>query len=44
MDKKKEENFQKRLKKEGELSLIEQQLILLNDKIDELNNLKLPFD
>lgn len=40
LDKKKEESFQKRLKKEGELSLIEQQLILLNDKIDELNKRK----
>lgn len=44
LDKKKEESFQKRLKKEGELSLIEQQLILLNDKIDELNQRKNKFN
>jgi uncharacterized protein YydD (DUF2326 family) len=44
LDKKKEESFQKRLKKEGELSLIEQQLILLNDKIDELNTRKNKFN
>ena len=44
LDKKKEESFQKRLKKEGELSLIEQQLILLNDKIDELNTRKSKFN
>ena len=44
LDKKKEESFQKRLKKEGELSLIEQQLILLNDKIDELNKRKNKFN
>jgi hypothetical protein len=36
--------FQKRLKKEGELSLIEQQLILLNDKIEELNTRKNKFN
>lgn len=39
-----EENFQKRLKKDGELSLIEQQLILVNDKIDELNTRKNKFN
>jgi uncharacterized protein YydD (DUF2326 family) len=44
LNKKKEESFQKRLKKEGELSLIEQQLILLNDKIDELNTRKKKFN
>lgn len=43
-EKTREENFQKRLKKEGELSLIEQQLILLNEKIDELNNRKNKFN
>jgi uncharacterized protein YydD (DUF2326 family) len=36
LEKTKEENFQKRLKKEGELSLIEQQLLLVNVKIEEL--------
>ncbi len=44
LDKKKEESFQKRLKKEGELSLIEQQLILLNEKIEELNKRKNKFN
>lgn len=44
LDKKKEESFQKRLKKEGELSLIEQQLILLNGKIEELNQRKSRFN
>lgn len=43
-DKKKEENFQRRLKKEGELSLIEQQLTFLNGKIDELNQQKNNFN
>jgi uncharacterized protein YydD (DUF2326 family) len=43
-DKKKEENFQKRLKKEGELSLIEQQLAFLNGKIEELNKRKNTFN
>jgi len=43
-EKTREENFQKRLKKEGELSLIEQQLILMNEKIDELNNRKNKFN
>ncbi len=44
LDKKKEEGFQKRLKKEGELSLIEQQLILVNGKIEELNQRKSQFN
>lgn len=44
LEKKKEEGFQKRLKKEGKLSLIEQQLILLNDKIEELNTRKNKFN
>lgn len=44
IEKKKEESFQKRLKKEGELSLIEQQLILLNVKIEELNQRKRRFE
>ena len=43
-EKTKEENFQKRLKKNGELSLIEQQLILLNEKIGELNKRKNKFN
>jgi uncharacterized protein YydD (DUF2326 family) len=43
-EKTREENFQKRLKKDGELSLIEQQLILLNAKIDELNVKKNNFN
>lgn len=43
-EKTREENFQKRLKKDGELSLIEQQLILLNAKIDELNVRKNNFN
>jgi uncharacterized protein YydD (DUF2326 family) len=43
-EKTREENFQKRLKKEGELSLIDQQLILLNEKIDELNKRKNKFN
>ncbi len=43
-EKTREENFQKRLKKDGELSLIEQQLILLNEKIDELNKRKNKFN
>jgi uncharacterized protein YydD (DUF2326 family) len=43
-EKTREENFQKRLKKDGELSLIEQQLILLNGKIDELNLRKNKFN
>ena len=44
LDKKKEESFQKRLKKEGELSLIEQQLTFLNGKIEELNQRKSRFN
>ncbi len=43
-EKTREENFQKRLKKEGELSLIDQQLILINEKIDELNKRKNKFN
>ena len=39
-EKTREESFQKRLKKEGELSLIEQQLELVNSKIEELQKLK----
>lgn len=43
-EKTREENFQKRLKKDGELSLIEQQLILVNAKIEELNQRKNKFN
>jgi len=43
-EKTREENFQKRLKKDGELSLIEQQLILVNAKIEELNLKKNKFN
>lgn len=43
-EKTREENFQKRLKKDGELSLIEQQLILLNANIEELNQRKNKFN
>jgi uncharacterized protein YydD (DUF2326 family) len=43
-EKTKEENFQKRLRKDGELSLIEQQLILLNEKIEILNKRKSKFN
>ena len=43
-EKTREENFQKRLKKDGELSLIEQQLILVNAKIEELNVRKNKFN
>ena len=39
-NKKREENFQKRLKKEGELSLVLQQLTFINSKIEELNQKK----
>ncbi len=39
-NKKKEENFQKRLKKEGELSLILQQLAFIYGKLEELNQKK----
>ncbi|MHB1105191.1 MAG: DUF2326 domain-containing protein [Lutibacter sp.] len=41
--KKREENFQKRLKKEGELSLVLQQLTFINSKIEELNQKKSLF-
>lgn len=43
-EKNREENFQKRLKKEGELSLIEQQLELVNSKIEELQQQKADFN
>ena len=43
-EKTREENFQKRLKKDGELSLIEQQLILMDAKIEELNQRKNKFN
>lgn len=43
-EKTREENFQKRLKKEGELSLIEQQLELINSKIEELQHQKADFN
>lgn len=43
-EKTREENFQKRLKKDGELSLIDQQLILINTKIEELNLRKNKFN
>ncbi|PWH85081.1 DUF2326 domain-containing protein [Brumimicrobium oceani] len=42
-EKTREESFQKRLKKEGELSLIEQQLELVNSKISELQQVKSNF-
>ena len=35
--KKREENFQRRLRKEGELSLVLQQLTFINTKIEELS-------
>jgi uncharacterized protein YydD (DUF2326 family) len=38
--KKREENFQRRLKKEGELSLVLQQLTFINAKIEELSQKK----
>jgi uncharacterized protein YydD (DUF2326 family) len=41
--KKREENFQKRLKKEGELSLIQQQLTFINNKLEELSAKKKLF-
>lgn len=41
--KKREENFQKRLKKEGELSLIQQQLTFINNKLEELSAIKKLF-
>lgn len=43
-EKTREENFQKRLKREGELSLIEQQLELVNSKIEELRQAKLNYN
>ena len=43
-EKTREESFQKRLKKEGELSLIEQQLELVNSKIEELQKIKANFN
>lgn len=43
-EKTREEHFQKRLKKEGELSLIEQQLEIINSKIDELKIVKSNFN
>jgi uncharacterized protein YydD (DUF2326 family) len=43
-EKTKEENFQKRLKKEGELSFVEQQLAIINEKIVELNKKKKSFN
>jgi len=43
-EKTREESFQKRLKKEGELSLIEQQLELVNSKIEELQQIKTNFN
>jgi uncharacterized protein YydD (DUF2326 family) len=43
-EKTREENFQKRLKKEGELSLIKQQLELVNSKIKELQQVKSNFN
>lgn len=43
-EKTREESFQKRLKKEGELSLIEQQLEIVNTKIEELQQLKSNFN
>lgn len=43
-EKTREESFQKRLKKEGELSLIEQQLEIVNFKIEELQQIKTNFN
>lgn len=43
-EKTREESFQKRLKKEGELSLIGQQLELVNSKIEELQKQKANFN
>lgn len=43
-EKTREESFQKGLKKEGELSLIEQQLELVNSKIEELLQIKANFN
>ncbi|MDP1814645.1 MAG: DUF2326 domain-containing protein, partial [Leadbetterella sp.] len=41
--KKREESFQKRLRKEGEISLVQQQLTFIYDKIEELNKKKKLF-
>lgn len=43
-EKTREENYQKRLKKEGELSLIDQQIELVNSKIKEFQDLKAKFN
>lgn len=43
-EKTREENFQRRLKKEGELSLTEQQLEVINSKITDLQQLKDNFN
>ncbi len=43
-EKTREDNYQKRLKKEGELSLIDQQIELVNSKIKEYENLKASFN
>jgi len=43
-EKTREESFQRRLKKEGELSLIVQQLELVNTKIEELQQIKANFN
>jgi uncharacterized protein YydD (DUF2326 family) len=43
-EKTREESFQKRLKKEGELSLIEQRLAIINEKIEDLNKKKKSFN
>lgn len=43
-EKTREDNYQKRLKKEGELSLIDQQIELVNSKIKEYENLKACFN
>lgn len=43
-EKTREDNYQKRLKKEGELSLIDQQIELVNSKIKEFENLKANFN
>lgn len=42
-EKKREEQFQRRLKKEGELSLIQQQLAFINAKVEELSPKKKLF-
>lgn len=43
-EKTREDNYQKRLKKEGELSLVDQQIELVNSKIKEYENLKACFN